>query len=370
MKTEYRLASDDNHALAREVRSPIRSRYVAHPLSLGMICTFLMSLSGCGLGAADPEPAGLAQEGAGLAHAAAIPSTWQPFTKDSVWNLQLPAQRQETPLPAAGLAVANMAVNDDAYGIKLYFASASDPTWSIDFSDYNSVTDDWSPPNPTTLRAPAGMVPPSGSDGTIIVVDENQQYVYEMWQCSISQTAAGGAPHASCSSINISDVRSSGIHRNVGVTAAGLPGVGGLLRSSDLASGTAIRHKLWLALNSELLNGTEVWPAQQLDSTSKGTYAALAFGDVVALTQGYSVANGKCKLSPVMQRLAHALQDFGGIVQDRGGDSVGITAEVGALSTHLDISQSALWSQLSCLRQYLVKVNGPWTGATAGGLGY
>jgi hypothetical protein len=214
------------------------------------------------------------------------------------------------------------------------------------------------------------MVPPAGSDGTIIVVDENQKYIYEMWQCSVSKTPAGAAPHAHCSSINIIDGQSSGIHRNVGVTAAGLPGVGGLLRGSDLASGMAIRHKLWLALNSDLLLGSDVWPANQVDMPGKGAHAALAFGDVVALSASYSVASGKCNLSPVMQRLAHALQDFGGIVQDRGGDSVGITAEVGALSSHLDISQSALSSQLLCLRQYLVKINSPWTGATPGGLGY
>jgi hypothetical protein len=286
-----------------------------------------------------------------------------------VWNLLLPAQRQETPLPAAGLAVAPFTVNDGPYGINLYFASASDPNWAFNFGNFDSATDIWPPPNPATVRAPLGITPPTGTDGTIIVVDENQKYVYEMWQVSVN-SRSGTPPRAYSSGIAVPDLTSNGIHRNVGVTGSGLPGVGGLLRSSDIASGKPIRHKIWLAVNPALLFANAVWPAPRFDASSNGAYAALNYGDVVALSQSYPIATGQCNLSPVMQRVAQALQDFGGIVQDQGGDAVSLVSEVGALSSHLDISQSAMWSQLQCLRQYLVKVNSPWTGATQGGLGY
>lgn len=373
MPLKYQGLTSASHQSVRDGQNSAICQGTALPAHLGMTCVLLIAVAGC---IQDRPAAGtdsIDQAGMEQAHTSLGSPAWQPFTKDSVWNLLLPVQRQEVPLPAAGLAVAPMTVNDGDYGVKVYFASVSDPLWSITFDDYNSVTDNWSPTKPATVRAPAVLWPPTGSDGTVIIVDENRQYVYELWQFSVTRPAARGGtsgPQAHCASLNISDLRTSGIHRNVGITAAGLPGVGGVLRRLEMQSGQPIRHKIWLAIHSDLLAAQAVWPANRVDLKSGGKYPALSYGDVVALAKSYNVTSGVCKLSPVMQRLAQALQDFGGIVQDHGGDSVGLAAEVGALSTHLDIDQAQMWTELLCLRQFLVKVNNPWTGAPPGGLGY
>ncbi len=293
---------------------------------------------------------------------------WQPFVRGSVWNLRLPINRQETPLPAAGLTVAPFAVSDSDYGIKVYFASASDPLWQVTFDDYNSVTDNFSAPSPAAIRAPAVMVPPSGTDGTVIVVDENRQYAYELWRFAVK--GGGASPSGHTASLNITDLRSDGIHRNVGVTAAGLPGLGGVLRGLEVQAGQPILHKLWLAVHPNLLRAAAVWPANHFDVPGNGTHAALSYGEVVALSQSYDVKQGECGLSPLFQRLAQGLQDFGGIVQDRGGDSIGLVTEIGAVSSRLDTDEAAMFGQLACLRKYLVRVEDPWTGAPQGGLGY
>jgi hypothetical protein len=196
-----------------------------------------------------------------------------------------------------------------------------------------------------------------------------------MWQFSPtmsaqSGSAGGAAPQAHCASLNVVDLHSNGIHRNVGVTAAGLPGIGGVLRSFEIESGAPIHHKIWLAVHPTLLFAKAVWPANQFDVPSAGTSAAVNYGDVIAVSSSYDVQHGECNLSPLMQRIAKGLQDFGGIVQDRGGDSIGFVSEVGAVSTHLDTDDQTLWDELSCLRKYLVQVTDPWTGAMPGGLGY
>lgn len=293
---------------------------------------------------------------------------WQPFVRASVWNLRLPASRPETPLPAEGLAVAPFAVSDGDYGIKVYFASATDPMWEVTFDDYNSVTDNFFPISPVALRAPAVLVPPSGTDGTVIIVDENRQYAYELWRFAVQ--GGGSVPQGHTASLNITDLRSDGIHRNVGVTAAGLPGLGGVLRGLEVQAGQPIRHKLWLAVHPSLLHAAAVWPANHFDVPGDGAHAAVRYGEVIALSQSYDIKQGECGLSPLFQRLAQGLQDFGGIVQDRGGDSIGLVTEIGAVSSRLDTDEAAMFGQLACLRKYLVRVDDPWTGAQPGGLGY
>ncbi len=363
----YPLQRDSGKASDRTARGS-QTTCAGHLIGWALLTT--TALGGCG-GSTTPAPT---SDQSGLEKNRTQPGApeWQPFSKDSVWNLKLPAQRREVALPAAGLAVAPLSASDGDYGIKIYFANDSDPAWEVTYDDYNSATDNWSPPSPIVLRAPATLIPPTGSDGTVIIVDENRQYAYELWRVTVQpdENSATGNQKAHCGSLNQVDLRNSGLHRNVGVTAAGLPGVGGVLRSLELSSGQPIRHKLWLAVHPTLLFPGLVWPASHADVTTGGSHAALRYGDVVGLMQSYDVKNGECHLSPLLQRIAQGLQDYGGIVQDRGGDSVGIVSEVDAVSSLLDDDESALWTELTCLRKYLVRIGNPWAGALPGGLGY
>jgi hypothetical protein len=299
-----------------------------------------------------------------------LPADWQPFKRDSPWNLRLPSGRAEQPLPAAALSVGALEVNDKDYGIRLFVTSATDPEWALTTADYNAYDDKPSPPMPLRLHAPADLRPPAGTDGSVIVIDEPRTLGYEIWQLAVQRT--GASPAARAQSVNVVDLRGSGVHRNVGLSGSGLPGIGGLLRARDMEgvkTGTPIRHKLWIAAHPDLLFSGFVAPATATDVTGTGRSAVLRYGEVIALSQSYSVESGECALSPVFQQLAHALQDFGGIVQDRGGDAIGITAEVGAFSSLLDVSEDTYWATLTCLKKHLVRIPDPWTGAQPGGLG-
>lgn len=319
---------------------------------------------GTGSGTPTDTPDGSADAGGTL------PVEWQPFKKDSPWNLRLPSGRAEQPLSTAALAVGNLEVNDADYGIGLFAAAASDPEWALSTADYNAYDDKQSPPMPLRLRAPATLRPPTGSDGSVILIDEPRALGYEIWQLTIQRM--GASPAARAQSVNVVDLRGSGIHRNVGLTVSGLPGIGGLLRGRDMQgqkAGTPIRHKLWIAAHRDLLAAGFVAPATASDLTTNGRSAQLRYGDVIALSKSYNLEAGECGLSPVFQHLMRALQEFGGIVQDRGGDAIGITAEVSALSSVLDVDQAKYYATLACLKKHLVRVTDPWTGAQPGGLG-
>jgi len=107
-----------------------------------------------------------------------------------------------------------------------------------------------------------------------------------------------------------------------------------------------------------------------LGRPGNGSHAFLKYGDVVALSKNVNIDSSGCGLSPFMKRIAKALQDFGGIVQDRGDDSLGFISEVNAVRDYIDIDyDTTMWEQFDCLKQFMVKVNDPWTGATPGGLG-
>lgn len=346
------------------------------PIRFACGLVFVLVGSSLGTPGCAPRDAASPSEEAGFESSRVDPAeSWQPFVKTGPWNLRLPAPSSngggESQLPSPALAVAPLAPSDGDYGIKIYFAGASDPTWLVSYEDYNPATDVWNAPRPLPVPAPAVIRPPTGSDGTVIIVDAERRYALEMWRFTVTADGSGGSERtAHASSINVVDLRGSGVHRNVGVTAAGLPGIGGLLRSAELASGKPIRHKLWLAVHPSLLFPRASWPASAFDVARPGSNALLSFGDVIALGADFDVAQNECGLSPVLQRIAQALKDYGGIVQDQGGDSVGIVCEVDAVHRSLDVESNAMWAQLACLKKHLVRVTAPWDGAAPGGLGY
>lgn len=304
--------------------------------------------------------------GRGTTSTADLNYYWQPFTKDSVWNLKLSPTRNEVPIPAGAMATGPMDPSDADYGIKVYFARPTDPVWQVQFGGFNSFTGTGSP-NPASIRGPADMAPPNGSDGTVILIDENLNYAYEMLQFA---PQGGGGYGATSSYVEKVDLNSNGIYKNVGVSAAGLPGIAGLLKSYETKNNVVIKHKMWVAAHYDVLYAGAVWPANSWDVGSDGPQAFLKFGDVVALTKNLNVASNECNLSPFIQRIARALQDYGGIVEDSGGDSIGFISEVNSIRDYIDVDyNSTMWDQFACLKKYMVKVTNPWDGATPGGLG-
>jgi hypothetical protein len=293
-----------------------------------------------------------------------LPGIWQPFQTTSVFNLKLSPTRSETALPQAVQGAGIFAPSDQEFGVKVYFAKASDPLWSVSYTYYNSWLDTWSNPNPVQIRGPANMTPPAGWDGSVILVDEQRRYAYEFFLFKVT-----GTNRAQVYSVEVVDLASSGVHRNVGITAGGVPGIGALLKSRETSLTGEIRHKLWMALSPNILYAAAVSPCSRWDVSQNGANAFFKYGDVIAISKNVNL-DQVCGLSPFIKRIAKAMQDYGAIVMDQGGDGFGIVSEVGAVKDYLDVSYSTtMWQQFACLKPYLVKVNDPWTGATPGGLG-
>lgn len=283
----------------------------------------------------------------------ALGSSWRPFTSDSPWNTRLPSTRYEAALSSRAMGTGPMGVCDDDFGIGFYSATSSNPTWTIDYDGYNNGSR-YESGGTLRLKGPSGMRAASGSDATVILIEEDGRYAYEMWNFSKRGTAQAHAGYV----VRV-DLLSNGAGE--GITGGGVPGTGGVLRSAELASGQPIRHKLWVAGHLDVVYADHMWPAQRHDARGDGRYASVRYGEVVALSQRYDLSDNPCGLSPFMLRLARALQDYGGILVDKGGDSLGFPAEINAVRDNIDIDYNVeMWHQFACLKSYMVRVINPW----------
>jgi hypothetical protein len=311
----------------------------------------LSSLSLC-IVACGPLP-DQAEEAPVVSRQQGLSGSWRPFTSSSPWNTRLSSSRRESALSSRVMGTGPMGFSDGDYGIGFFAAEDSSPTWSIEYDGYNNGSS-YDAGGTLRLRGPSNMRAASGSDASVILVDEDQRYAYEMWNFSRE-----GSLRASAAYVVRVDLSSNGVRE--GITGGGVPAIGGVLRDAELASGSPIRHKLWVAAHPDIVYERHDWPALRHDVRSDGRYATLDYGDVVALTKDYSFDDNPCGLSPFMRRLARALQEYGGIVVDKGGDSLGFPAEVDAIRDNIDIDYDVeMWHQLSCLKRYMVKVSNPW----------
>jgi hypothetical protein len=109
---------------------------------------------------------------------------------------------------------------------------------------------------------------------------------------------------------------------NWGVTASGLPVVGGLITLADLASGQ-INHAIAIMV-PQAAKGVFVFPAQRTDGVSTAANA-IPEGSRFRLPATLNLA--AISMPPVTREIAQAAQTYGLIVNDQTGATVGFRAE-------------------------------------------
>ncbi|MGX6447573.1 hypothetical protein ACVU7I_05815 [Patulibacter sp. S7RM1-6] len=171
-------------------------------------------------------------------------------------------------------------------------------------------------PPPATLRLPADAVPDPGHDGWLILVDEGNGVVWDLWRArrggnTIAYefarkwrlTGSGAGPLAG-----------QGTARTPSVRGSGLPLLGGLIRPIELRSGV-IRHALAIAIPNPMA-GRFVRPA----STTNGLGASTSIPEGARLrlrTSAVSRLQRKGELSAGATAITQALMTYGAIVVDR-----------------------------------------------------
>lgn len=182
---------------------------------------------------------------------------------------------------------------------------------------YNPLTSAFRP----TIRCPKGAVPSPDSDGHLVVVQPDGHTVFEAY-CAVSLSNGDIA----CGLAISYDLAGPGDGSVTGLRASMMPGLGGLIRTGELARGE-VRHALACMLPRGCMQwGSHVWPALAHD-TNSGYSGSIPMGARLAIPPTVDLT--RVGLSAKGLTLARALQQFGMFVVDRGGEGMTIDAELG-----------------------------------------
>ncbi|HKX19316.1 MAG TPA: hypothetical protein VJT33_15000 [bacterium] len=98
-------------------------------------------------------------------------------------------------------------------------------------------------------------------------------------------------------------------------TEGGMPHLGGLIRSGELAAG--IRHALAMATNSLYLSPGFVWPDSSTSTVNRGSGGNFTMGSLLAIPASVNLGSLGLQTSQGMN-IAKAFQWYGGYVRDVG----------------------------------------------------
>lgn len=246
----------------------------------------------------------------------------RPFAPDSPFNVAVPADAAPDPGSAAMVARATrsgeVAANLYAYGIPVYHAQRSDPLYGVTCTR----AAEWGPCPLSEGRRqiPAAAVPSSGSDGAMVVVQDDGS-IDEYWQAR----RTGSTWTASYGAVN--SWRGSGWGGSS--TGAGASRLAGVIRLAEVRSGT-IDHAL--ALQTDNLCAEVVRsPALKTDGESDRS-DCLPAGARLQLDPTLDLATVR-GLGPGERAVARALQVYGGYVMDRSGAPLSVSFEVAGDAT-------------------------------------
>jgi hypothetical protein len=251
------------------------------------------------------------------------------FSSTSYWNTPLPAN---APIASnSGKIIAYLKATNarnyvrlaglgttGAWGMPIYWASSTDPTYSI----ANSCS--WAqPPELRSVSIPLGALPDPTKDAEMVVYNRGTGKVFQIWHASYTTTL----PHwHGCGSVYYlgsnglaGDVAGSDEPRNRG--HLGIPPTITAVRLDEVRAG-AINHVLWMHVHH--VKCTYVWP---LDGSQCGTSDVDAPPEGTRIRIKPSVDLTTLHLSPAALVVARALKKYGAIIGDQSGDSVVVKAE-------------------------------------------
>lgn len=343
-------------------------------------------------------------------HAAAPARDWRtwPFSRRSPWNYPIGSGAQYAPVPR--LSECPIGFNyDGRWTTSIVIATPEDPSVSMLFSPNWGYTSSWSfldrghrncgnslaseqylrrystpSPPPTAMNyystvaaandhhwqppqsfhpaadnwrgqflLPAGACPSPDSDGLMAVFQPDG------WVIDIYATVVLSSGQVVGTMASWIDARGDGTGWWNGRRASMLPSFAGLIRKGEIANGR-IPHALALQLPPDMLKREAVWPAYAFDRDS-GYSGTVPMGALLAIPPAVDVE--QLGLSRPGRVIAHALQDYGAYVVDRGGKGITILSELGDddIQWSARDNEPAWWKDLQTIRDQLQRVtnNGP-----------
>jgi hypothetical protein len=287
--------------------------------------------------------------------ASSQPACWRPFSAHAPFNTALP--------PRPALAANDHAVRDhmSAYdwtfgesssgfsvgsgSRPLFFAHASDPLLKVvcaNAEGHGSCKGRHNQPiSRVRIRVPRGAAPDNNWDGHLAVVETSSGDEYDFWRAKMS----GDVLYAG--TMNIVDVN-HGNGTDAGGDAAGFGLTAGLLRPSELLSGT-IDHALTITVPCTNATGHHVgytWPANGGWGEHCGEYwheserGAPELGQLYRLNMSYAQI-ARSGAPAWEQTIMRALARYGAYIEDTNGSSkspeMSVVTQSGASWTDLGL---------------------------------
>ena len=278
---------------------------------------------------------GLNASGAAVAPRPAIPlpaaatQVAIPYGPSSPWNQRVGATPKIAGYSARVIAqefadgntqpVRNQEAGTYDYGHPIYFATAEDPLVKLQCTRYCGTA------YPKSMRVPAIARPAGGSDSHMAVIQPDMTEI-DMW--GVTKTAGNYASGQTIVAMNVANcgsyVTGSGFAADIGSTAGQACLGAGLLKASELLSGT-INHALFLVGQCAIGTQLPTPPTAATGQCANGVGPPLGgrlWADVAAPSG----------LEPWSAAIWNALHNFGGYLMDNSPTSPNING-IGFMST-------------------------------------
>jgi hypothetical protein len=246
-------------------------------------------------------------QGAGL-------NGFRPFPADSSWNQDVSGAAVDPNSSAIiGFIGAGIGLHPDfgsglyqgaSIGIPYLVVSRSQANVGIHFTAYGDESDPG--PMPVPANAPVEGAPNPG-DRHVLVVDNNNCFLYELYNSSVNSDGSWNADSAAVWDLQDGEQRPWGW---TSADAAGLPIFPGLVRYDEVAAGQ-IQHALRFTVQNS--RPAMVPPASHFAGNSSNA-SAPPMGMKLRLKTGYDISS----FSATNQVILSAMKKYGLIVADNG----------------------------------------------------
>jgi hypothetical protein len=293
-------------------------------LNLVLILAFLVALAGCGGGAmTNNGSGGGSNPGIGANTSCSQIAIGQgaslhgfvPFAADSPWNQDISAAALDpnstgiinyigatTPVhPDFGAGLYNGSI----MGIPYVVVGPTQTPVNINFTAYGDESDPG--PMPIPANAPIEGDPNPSGDQHVLVIDQNQCWIYELY---LASPATGGTWNAGSAAVWDMLSNEQRPYTWTSADAAGLPIFPGLLRYDEVAAGS-IPHAIRFTLQHS--RAAFIPPASHWAANSTDPNAA-PMGMRMRLKSGYDISG----FSQNNQVILQALKKYGIIMADNG----------------------------------------------------
>lgn len=244
-----------------------------------------------------------------------------PFAPDSPWRQEISPTAVTDPNSAAMIgyieSTRGMAASLVEFGIPIFLAGPQTPAQYVTCTEKNwgiCPFASWPVPSPVEAE------PNSGSDGAMVIVDEERSTTFEFWRAS----KADGRWSSQWGAVN--SLRGSGW--GGAATGSGASRLAGVIRVTEIEAG-AIPHAL--ALQSNNACKTFRPPALKSDGTST---RADCIPEGARLQLDPSLNLSKLNLTEGELAVATAMQRYGGYIMDVSGAPLSVTFELDTSEPH------------------------------------